>query len=468
MAAHGGKDRIKTGGLQISNFTLMSGIRHVLLPITILCRFSSIKIHSFLVLLNLPITKRLCLGGTPSIIRLRQFKSTVNSGRCSTSGRSRRRISRNGSAGISRRARINRSTRERRPTSTVSTKRNSHMYSFQIAPRINFLGARKWLMMVNQTGDAIQRHGSGALILNINISPKLIRILLRDSNNTINYIRILLNPVRTKSRKTTIIVTKMPHIKGLCCLGSHFSSASRRFVTIVCPSFLISENFIVFLIPLRINFLIQDSHFAKIGENRPVIVKTTLTAPKTLKALLISMVVSSNHNTNNKTMFNKRLLEVTVNVSSERLSGRSALRGCSSFGILQHLINGDRNTVATKILGPLKASIGRGNTKMRLQNLNIAGTTSSVSLIQLLNLESGTELIDSSGRSIARIESPQVRRGDIINASHIIIVRTRSCKLSIIKRLNRTRTVNSPHTSAASGIITSSIIPSRSRKCYNG
>nr|CAI9750084.1 hypothetical protein XPJYXGBL_XPJYXGBL_CDS_0003 [Microvirus sp.] len=70
VTIHSRQHRIKTSGHKIFNLTLMSSIRHKLLPITILSSFIRIKRHSFSILFLLPFTLNRSLFGRPCIICL--------------------------------------------------------------------------------------------------------------------------------------------------------------------------------------------------------------------------------------------------------------------------------------------------------------------------------------------------------------------------------------------------------------
>ena len=112
------------------------------------------------------------------------------------------------------------------------------------------------------------------------------------------------------------------------------------------------------------------------------------------------MIITSDHNADHKTMLNKALSKVGMHIGSERHSASitERRRTGNGPGILNNLINTDRNTITTKILRALKTSIRGSNSKMGLESLNVAGTTTSTPFIKLLNLESSTKLIDSSNR----------------------------------------------------------------------
>ena len=268
--------------------------------------------------------------------------------------------------------------------------------------------------MVNETRDRIHGHGTGSAVLNIDVSPHLIRIAGGHSKNTVNDSRILSDPFIGKGGKLLIVISKVPDIQRLSILRTHLTSNPGGLITIIGPCFLISENFIVLGSTLSENLLVFHSLFADIGEYRPVIIKARLAAPETLKTLLIGMIITSNHNADNKAMLNKRLLEIMVSVRSHGKANRVPLGALvSSLRLLDNLIDIDRNTVATKILRTLEASIRGSNTEMGLQDLDIASTTTSILLIHLLNLEGHTKLIDGSGGGITIPKGPQIIRNSI-------------------------------------------------------
>ena len=268
------------------------------------------------------------------------------------------------------------------------------------------------LMVINQTGDRIQRHITSRIVLHVNIAEKLVSEIVRNSEDTVDSGGVLVNPGIRQSGHLRIIISQVPNIQGLGVARTHFTRNSGRLIAVISPSFLIAKHLIILGIALSVNFLIQHSLLTDIGELRPVIVKHGLTGPKTLNALLISMVITSNHNANHKTMLNKAFSEVRVNVGSERHSASitERRRTGNGPGILNNLINTDRNTITTKILRALKASIRGSNSKMGLESLNVAGTTTGTPFIKLLNLESSTKLIDSSNRNSVIKLRPEISR----------------------------------------------------------
>jgi len=270
----------------------------------------------------------------------------------------------------------------------------------------------KWLMMVNQTGDGIKRHRPSSPVLDVNISKQLISILIRNSDNTIDVSLILTDPGIRQLRKLGIIVAKMPNVQRLSISGAHLTGNTVRLVPIISPGFLIAKDLIILGSTLGIDLLVQYGLFTNVRQDRPVIIKATLTTPETFNTLLIGMIVAGNHNANDKTMLHKRLHEIAVNIGSQRISSSIAKRS-SAFGgrtLLYNLIDIDGNTGSTKILRPLETSIRRSNAKMRLQDLNITSTATSITLIKLLDLKSSSQLIDSSNRDSVIKLSPEISR----------------------------------------------------------
>ena len=148
----------------------------------------------------------------------------------------------------------------------------------------------------------------------------------------------------------------MPNIKRLFIGRTHLTSHAIRLITIVRPCFLITENLVILCGTLRKDFLIKNSLLADIGEDRPIVVKTRLTRPMTLNALLISMIITGNHNTDNIAVLGKRLHKIVIGVRSLRHTNNSTLRSIGTgtgTGLLNDLIYIDRNTVTTEILGTL-------------------------------------------------------------------------------------------------------------------
>ena len=152
----------------------------------------------------------------------------------------------------------------------------------------------------------------------------------------------------------------MPNIQTLRVTATHFTGDPVRLITVIGPCLLIAEHLIIFRITLRINLLILDSLFANICKDGPIIVETILTGPHTVKALLISMIITSNHNTDDKTVLRKRLNEIGMTISCLRHTNYSTLWGRrtrTSTRLLHNLIDINRNTVTAKIFRTLQAGI---------------------------------------------------------------------------------------------------------------
>ena len=266
--------------------------------------------------------------------------------------------------------------------------------------------------MVNKTGDRVHRHRTSSPILNVNIRKQLIADSGSNCKNTINICLILTNPRIRKHRKSGIVISQMPNIKRLRVLRTHLTGNTRGLVTIISPRLLIAKDLIINDSTGRIlntgtlskNLLVFHSLLADIGENRPIIIKAILTRPETLKALLVGMIITSDHNSDNKTVLSKRLGEIGMRIRSDGHTSDSTLcRLARSRGRLLHnLINVNGDTVTAEIFGTLEASIGRSHTEMRLENFNVTRTTTGVFLIELLNLKRHTKLIDRSTETTGR------------------------------------------------------------------
>ena len=201
----------------------------------------------------------------------------------------------------------------------------------------------------------------------------------------------------------------MPNVKRLSISGPHFSSDHIRLITIVGPGFLVTKNFIVLRIALRIDFLVLNRLFTNVGENGPIKIELILTRPQTVEALLVGVVITSNHNTNDKTMLRERLGKVRMGIRSERLTNNGTLGSTGRFraGLLDDLIDIDGYTVTAEIFGTLKPSIGRRHTEERADNLSITRTATGLLLIEFLNLERKTKLVNG-GTNTARSNGPKV------------------------------------------------------------
>ena len=267
-------------------------------------------------------------------------------------------------------------------------------------------------MMVNQTRNRIHRHRTGSPVLNVDIGKQLIADSGSNCKHTINVRFILTNPRIRKHRQSGIVISQMPNIKGLRVLRTHLTGDTGRLITVIGPRFLITKNLIIndstsSILNARAlskNLFVLHSLFADIGEHRPIIIKTILTRPETFKTLLISMIVTSDHNADNKTMLRERLREIRMGIRSDRHTSHGTL--CSLTGsrgrLLDNLIDINGDTVTTEIFGTLKTGIRRSHAKMRLENLNITRTTAGILLVELLNLERHTELIDRSTETTGR------------------------------------------------------------------
>ena len=256
-------------------------------------------------------------------------------------------------------------------------------------------------MMIDEAGNTIHRHRTGTIVLHINVSEKLIRYSTCDSQNTINVRFVLFDPCIGESRQLVVIISQVPYIKALRIRRPHFTGNHIGLVAILSPRFLITKNLIILSIALSKDLLVLDSLFTDVSENGPVEIKLVTARPKTVEALLIGVVITSNHYTDNQTVLCEGLREVRVLISSKRLTNNSTLRSSAglSTGLLNDLIDIDRNTITAKILRTLQASIRGSHTEERPDNLSIARTTTGLSLIEFLNLESKPKLIDRSGNS---------------------------------------------------------------------
>ena len=299
-------------------------------------------------------------------------------------------------------------------------------------------------MVVNQTRNRVHRHRPGSPILNVNIGKQLIADSGSNCKHTINITLILTNPRIRKHRKSGIIIGKMPNVKRLGVLRTHLAGNTGGFITVISPRFLIAKNLIINDSTSGIlnagalgkNLLVLHSLFADIGENRPIVIKAIFTRPKTFKTLLISMIVTSDHNTDDKAMLSKRFGKIGMRIRSNRHTSYSTL--CSLAGgrsrLLHNLIDIDRDTITTEIFGTLKTGIRRSHAEMRLENFNIAGTATGVFLIELLNLERHTKLIDRSTETTGRnsIKVNRVKTGLVSTTTktrNASIIGTRSNRL---------------------------------------
>ena len=312
-------------------------------------------------------------------------------------------------------------------------------------------------MMVDQTGDRIHRHRTSSPVLNVDIREELIADSGRDSKHTI-YIRLILtNPRIRKHRQSGIVISQMPNIKGLRVLRTHLTGDTGRLITVIGPRFLITKNLIIndstsSILNARAlskNLFVLHSLFTDIGENRPIIIKAILTRPETFKALLIGMIVASDHNTNDKAMLSERLGEIGMGIRGNRHTGNGTLCSLtgSRSGLLHNLIDIDGDTVTAEIFGTLKASIGRSHAEMRLKNFDVARTTTGVFLIKLLNLERHAELINGSTETTRRnsIKVDRVKTGLVsttTETSNASIIRTSSNRLKSKRIIDINRSIS--------------------------
>nr|DAF64273.1 MAG TPA: hypothetical protein [Microviridae sp. ctemt10] len=264
--------------------------------------------------------------------------------------------------------------------------------------------------MVNKARDTIHRHRPSSLTLDVEVGKHLVRHRTCNSKYTVNIGLILTNPRIRQLRELGILVGKMPDIQRSRSLRAHLTSHAGGLVTIVSPGFLIAKNLIVLVGALGVNLLVQDRLLADIGKDREIVVQAVTTRPETLKALLVSVIIASDHNADYKTMLHKRLDKITMHIGSNTKGGSITKRSAISLssGILHDLVDINRNTIAAKILRTLKTSIGRGNAEMRLENFNVPSTSSCILLVKLLNLEGHAKLVNSSRGNRAVINRPKV------------------------------------------------------------
>nr|DAF72177.1 MAG TPA: hypothetical protein [Microviridae sp.] len=296
-------------------------------------------------------------------------------------------------------------------------------------------------MMVDQTGNRVHGHRASSPVLDVDISKKLIADSRSNCKHTIHVRLVLTNPRIRKHRQSGIIIGQMPNIKGLSVLRTHLTGNTRGLIAVISPRFLIAENLIIDDVTgrilhsraLRKNLLVLHGLLTDIRKNRPIVIKAILTRPETFKTLLISMIVPSDHNADNKTMFRERFGEIRMSIRSDRHTSNGTLCSLtrSRSGLLHNLIDVNRDTITTEILGTLKTSIGRSHTKMRFKNLDVTGTTASVFLVELLNLERHAELINRStkttGRNSIKVNRVKTRLvGTTTKTSNTSIIGTRS------------------------------------------
>ena len=95
-------------------------------------------------------------------------------------------------------------------------------------------------------------------------------------------------------------------------------------------------------------------------------------------------------------MFRKRTGKTIGIIMGNRQSDRITLRSRarSSRRLLNNLIDIDANTITAEVFGTLQPGIGRGNTKMRFNHLNITSTATSITLKKFLHLERHTKLVN--------------------------------------------------------------------------
>ena len=73
-----------------------------------------------------------------------------------------------------------------------------------------------------------------------------------------------------------------------------------------------------------------------------------------MQALLIGMAIPCDSQADHVAVLGKALGEITVNISRQALTSRRTLRArIGGLRLLDNLINGNRNAIATEILRPL-------------------------------------------------------------------------------------------------------------------
>ena len=276
-------------------------------------------------------------------------------------------------------------------------------------------------MMVNETGDRIHRHRPSSLTLHIDISKHLVRNRTGNCQDTIYISLILTDPRIRKRRQLRIIVSQMPNIKRSLRFRAHLTTHTGRLIPIISPRFLITKDLIISSLTSSKNLLVKNSLLANISKDRPVIIKAILTTPETFKTLLIGMIITGNHQTKYKAMLHKGLNKIAMNIRSDRKGSSITKRGTVRLRTttLNNLININRNTITAEVFGALETGIRRGNAKMRLEDFNVTGTTTGIFLVQLLNLESHTELINRSSRHSTIIHSPKIIRDNWLSRTRI-------------------------------------------------
>ena len=122
-------------------------------------------------------------------------------------------------------------------------------------------------------------------------------------------------------------------------------------------------------------------------------------------------------------------------VSSKRHTDNSTLRSIHRFTstrLLDNLIHVDGSAITAKIFRTLQTGIRGSHTKEAPHNLSIAGATTSLLLVEFLNLESKAELIDSCNSRITRIKSPKIIRDDLISRTIKLTICSNNAKRRIL------------------------------------
>ena len=100
-------------------------------------------------------------------------------------------------------------------------------------------------MMVNQAGNAIQRHRSGCFAGEIEVCNELIFGCALNGKRSIDVCACFVNPFAGQNRLLAVFVGIVPGVQRGLIVASHCAGYAARFVPIFCPCFLIAECLIV-------------------------------------------------------------------------------------------------------------------------------------------------------------------------------------------------------------------------------
>lgn len=250
-----------------------------------------------------------------------------------------------------------------------------------------------FLVMVNQTRNAVHWHGSNACVVNDCVHNKLRFIVYRQ--RPLDFRFSFFHPFLTQAWRFFVVVAVVPTIQRAGCVAPEFATDSVWFHSVFCPRFLIPKCLIVGFRAGEIQFFFEYGLFSQICKYGIIEVEICFSTPHSFETLLVSMVMPDTTYANNIAVLFETLGKHTAVVRCDAYCRRVTLRafGCRAAG-LDNLTHVDSDTCTTKVFRNLHGFIAYFGVKQRINHLAVAAAASCKFFVVLLNLERLSQLVD--------------------------------------------------------------------------